>query len=227
MLPTTGILIRWLQIGFTFFSYFFVTTFPRHSSKRETNVMNDQDLIKQVLRGQRQAFAQLVDRYKDYVFTVVLRLVKNREEAEEIAMDVFMKVHKNLKHFHGKSKFSTWLYSIAYRTSVDYLRVKKRPVVSLDQEEVPWQIPDSTSQGPMQKLQAGELSREINLLIQGLGANDAALISLFYLQEQNIDEIATITGLSKSNVKVRLFRIRQKLKEVLEKTDTHPLKDWL
>jgi len=189
--------------------------------------MNDQDLIKQVLRGQRQAFAQLVDRYKDYVFTVVLRLVKNREEAEEIAMDVFMKVHKNLKHFHGNSKFSTWLYSIAYRSSVDYLRVKKRPVVSLDQEEIPWQISDTTSQGPMQKLQSGELSREINLLIQGLGANDAALISLFYLQEQNVDEIATITGLSKSNVKVRLFRIRQKLKEVLENTDTHPLKDWL
>lgn len=189
--------------------------------------MNDQDLIKQVLSGNRQAFASLVDRYKDYVFTVVLRLVKVREEAEEIAMDVFMKVYKNLGQFGGQAKFSTWLYSIAYRTSIDFLRLKKRPIVSLDQEEVPWSLSDQKSQGPIEQLQADELSREINLLIQGLGANDAALISLFYLQEQNIDEIAIITGLSKSNVKVRLFRIRTKLKTILEKTDTHPLKDWL
>jgi len=88
--------------------------------------IDDQHYINLVLQGDANAFSILVDRYKDLVFTLTLRLLKNREEAEEVPQDTFVKVYKSLAKFKGNSKFSTWIYKIIYNTSLDRIKKNKK-----------------------------------------------------------------------------------------------------
>src|SRR5215510_14691733 len=95
---------------------------------------NDNEIISQVLNGDHQAYAQLVNRYQSYVFTLALRFTKNREDAEEVAQDIFVKAYRALADFKGNSKFSTWLYTIVNNTCITFLRKKKLQTHSLDKE---------------------------------------------------------------------------------------------
>ena len=96
----------------------------------------DNEIITRVLRGEHQVYSDLVTRYQNFVFTLALRYTPVREDAEEIAQDVFVKAYKALKDFRGESKFSTWLYSIVNSTAITFLRKKKLDVRSLDNEHV-------------------------------------------------------------------------------------------
>src|SRR6476661_8622709 len=106
----------------------------------------DIDIIAQVLNGDQQAYSILVERHRNFVFTLVLRYVKSREDAEEVAQDVFVKAYRNLADFKGNSKFSTWLYTVATTTSITFLRKKKLEVHSLDNEKV-FEAADSVDSG--------------------------------------------------------------------------------
>ena len=97
--------------------------------------LGDNEVISKVLGGDYNAYADLVTRYQAYVFTLVLRMIKSREDAEEVAQDVFIKAYRSLADFRGESKFSTWLYTIANTTSITFLRKKKLDVHSLDNEK--------------------------------------------------------------------------------------------
>ncbi|MFK7932462.1 MAG: RNA polymerase sigma factor [Saprospiraceae bacterium] len=174
---------------------------------------NDRQLIQLTLAGNTAAFRQLVERYQEFVFTVTLRVLKQREEAEEAAQDTFVKVYKTLNSFAGESKFSTWLYTVAYRTALDRIRKKSRPVQSLDQDGSFLQIADSSKASTV--LQQQDLKQTLAIVIDRLPAVEANLVTLFYLQEQSIKEISAITGLSISNVKVKLFRVREVLRREL------------
>src|SRR5210317_1931241 len=96
---------------------------------------NDQQLIDRIINGDHSAFTILVDRYKDLVFSLALKMLKNREEAEEVSQDTFIKVFKSLDKFKGDSKFSTWIYKVAYNTCLDRLKKNKREqhVVPIDE----------------------------------------------------------------------------------------------
>lgn len=166
----------------------------------------DSDIIRQVLAGQQQAFAILVERYQHFVFTITLRFVDNREEAEELAQDVFVKAYRSLSHFRGESKFSTWLYTITHNTCRSHKRKKKEAIVTLEEHHEQVAAPEDRKHSKNMIQQA----------IKQLPETDAQIITLFYLAEQSIEETGQILGLSQSNVKVRLFRARQKLKEILE-----------
>ena len=96
--------------------------------------LNDNELISQVLSGDQQAYAGLVNRYQNYVFTLALRFTKNREDAEEVSQDIFIKAYRALSDFRGASKFSTWLYTIVNTTCITFLRKKRLEVHSLDNE---------------------------------------------------------------------------------------------
>src|SRR6476661_4086778 len=97
---------------------------------------NDMDIISRVLQGDSAAYASLVQRYQNFVFTIVLRYVKSREDAEEVSQDIFIKAYRSLADFKGASKFSTWLYTITTTTCLSFLRKKKLEVHSLDNEKV-------------------------------------------------------------------------------------------
>src|SRR4051794_30609949 len=104
----------------------------------------DNEIIARVLGGEHQLYAELVKRYQNFVFTITLKYTPNREDAEEIAQDVFVKAYKALRDFRGESKFSTWLYSIVNSTSITFLRKKKIDIRSLDNEQV-FEVADNQS----------------------------------------------------------------------------------
>src|SRR5688572_29909570 len=108
--------------------------------------LNDKEIISKVLRGDHTAYAGLVNRYQSYVFTLCLRMVKSREDAEEIAQDVFIKAYKYLADFRGDSKFTTWLYTIVNNTCITFLRKKKLEIHSLDHDKV-FEVADSMDSG--------------------------------------------------------------------------------
>jgi RNA polymerase sigma-70 factor (ECF subfamily) len=176
----------------------------------------DIDLIQLVLAGDTQVYARLVERYQNFVFTIVLRYVKGREDAEEVAQDVFVKAFRSLADFKGASKFSTWLYTIATTTSLSFLRKKTLEVHSLDNEKV-FTAADNID-GGMSANQVEQKSKVamVSEAIKMLSADDAQVITLFYKGEQTLDEIAQILGKEPNAVKVQLHRARTRLKEKMQ-----------
>jgi len=187
--------------------------------------LGDNEIISRVLKGEQNAYAELVKRYQAYVFTLVLRMLKTREDAEEVAQDVFIKAYRSLADFRGESKFSTWLYTIANTTSITFLRKKKLDVHSLDNEKV-FEVADSKDSGFRANL-VEQKSRVnmVNEAIAMLSPDDAGIITLFYKAEQNLEEIARILRLETNTVKVRLHRARARLKEKMEKNFSEEVKN--
>ncbi|HZI54716.1 MAG TPA: sigma-70 family RNA polymerase sigma factor [Chitinophagaceae bacterium] len=179
--------------------------------------LNDNELISRVLKGDQQAYAGLVTRYQNYVFTLALRFTKNREDAEEVSQDIFVKAYRALADFRGGSKFSTWLYTIVNNTCITFLRKKRLEVHSLDNEKV-FEVADSMDSG-MRANQVEQKSRlaMVNNAITMLNPDDAEVLTLFYKGEQTLEEIARILGIEANTAKVRLHRARTRLKEKMEK----------
>lgn len=191
---------------------------------------NDLHIIRRTIDGDQQAFAELVDGYKNYVFSICLRVLKKREEAEEAAQDTFMKVYGTLGSFEGKSKFSTWLYTVAYRTALDKVRTRKpytQPVEDTDGDSPPLQIAEEEAARPDRRLDARDLKDHLEKAIQLLPPLDASVMTLFYLHERSVREIAEITDLTETNVKTKLHRLRERLKTKLNHYLEAEIKDLL
>ena len=171
--------------------------------------------INLTIEGNSNAFGILVDRYKDLVFSLALKMVKNREEAEEVAQDTFIKVFKSLSKFKGDSKFSTWIYKVAYNTCLDRLKKNKREqhVVSIDEFNSN-QI--KSLDDALDVMEEEQRNQTIQDCINLLPSDDAFLLTLFYFEEQSLEEIAKVIGLTANNVKVKLFRSRKKLTAILK-----------
>jgi len=177
--------------------------------------IRDNDIIQQVLNGQKNAYAILVDRYKNYVFTLVLRYVNNRETAEELSQDVFVKAFRSLIDFKGNSKFSTWLYAIVNTTCLSYLRKKQEHVAFFEEAEL-IRLSENNGTDHHLSIAAKQNHQLIYRALERLPPADAQLLQLFYLAEQRIEEMALITGISANTIKVKLHRARNRLKDVLE-----------
>jgi len=202
----------------TLSNYFFLSIVTKGSSLSSNNRMStnqDQIIIDKILNGNTNAFAELVDKYKDLVFTLALRMIKNREEAEEVSQDTFIKTFKSLEKFKGKSKFSTWVYRIAYNTCLDRLKRIKRDyhVVTID-EFTENQI--KTIDNALSHMEKDEQKNEIQKCLNLLPSEDSFLLTLFYFEDQSLEEISEVVGLTANNVKVKLFRSRKKLATVLK-----------
>lgn len=177
---------------------------------------NDQVYIDAILNGDANAFAKLVDRYKDLVYTLTLRMMKHKEEAEEAAQDTFIKVYKSLNKFKGDSKFSTWIYRVAYNTCLDRLKKNKRQQYTLEiNEYTEHQI--KTLDNALDKMEAKEREQSIQDCLAMLPSEDSFLLTLYYFEELSLDEIGKIVDLKPNNVKVKLFRSRKKLTSILRK----------
>lgn len=187
--------------------------------------LNDNDLISEVLKGNQQAYAELVTRYQSYVFTLVLRLIKSREDAEEVAQDVFVKAYRALADFRGDAKFSTWLYTIVNTTCLTFLRKKRPELQSLDRENVFETV--AAQDSGMRANQVEQKSRSVMVTnaINLLNGDDAEIITLFYKAEQSLEEIAKIMGIETNTAKVRLHRARTRLKEKMETFFPSEIKD--
>lgn len=173
----------------------------------------DQIYIDKIMNGDSASYAFLVNRYKDMAFTIAHRIMRNAEDAEDVAQEGFLKAYQQLHRFERKSKFSTWLYTIIYRTAVTKLQKRGVPAFSVDEDLSGYFISDETSQ--IEVMHEEEQTKFIKQAIAKLPEMDGLLITLFYLNENTIREIEEITGLSASNIKVKLFRARKTLEAEL------------
>jgi RNA polymerase sigma factor (sigma-70 family) len=179
--------------------------------------LSDIELIEQTLAGNQAAYADLIKRHQRFVFTLAMRFSKNREDAEEIAQDCFIKAYRSLANFQRQSKFSTWLYSIVYTTAMTFLRKKRVDTDSIDDENTYIQLENQSSGFESNSAENRSRSYYLNQAIAQLLPDDAVIITLFYMGEQSLEEIGQALGIEANTVKVKLFRARQRLKDKLER----------
>lgn len=178
---------------------------------------NDRSLVESVLRGDRQAFIMLIEQNERLVTHMVARVVDIHEDREEICQDVFMKVHDKLGDFSFQSKLSTWIATIAYRTSLNYLSKKKikidKDTVDLSSREHLKMTDNNTPESQMQ-----QKDTKVFLLgvIDTLPVHYRSVLTLFHLDEMNHAEISEVMDMPVGTVKNYLFRARKLLKEGLE-----------
>lgn len=175
----------------------------------------DQLTIDKVMQGDNQAFAALIERYQHMVFTLALKIVKNREDAEEVAQDVFINAFRALRNYKGDAKFSTWLYKIAYYKSLDYVkRNKSQPeTLSIDISGI-YNI--GALDEALESMEASDRKSIIRKAMDQLPAADSVLITLYYFESLSLEEISVIMGISANTAKVRLFRGRKRLADILK-----------
>ena len=178
--------------------------------------INDQTYIEKVLKGDTNAFAFLVEKYKVMVFSLAMKMLKSREEAEEISQDTFIKAYKNLSKFKGDSKFSTWLYKIAYRNCLDNLKKNKEKYQLDIIDEITIKKIHSTDT-ILEEISQKERAILMKDCLNKLPEEERTLLWMFYYDELSLKEIIEITELSESNLKVRLHRARKRLLTIVEK----------
>ena len=171
---------------------------------------SDAYYIERIVVGDTGCFACLLDKYSRPVHSLILKMVRNKEDAEELAQDVFMKVFRNLPSFKADCSFSTWIYRIAYNTAISELRRKKQEFVAIEESQISNVSEEAVSEllgsvSPTEQLDRLEAALTL------LPPDERALILLFYMKEKMVEELTVITGFSASNIKVKLHRIRKKL----------------
>ncbi|HKL08433.1 MAG TPA: sigma-70 family RNA polymerase sigma factor [Bacteroidales bacterium] len=171
--------------------------------------------IQRVLRGDVHAFSYLVDMHKSMVYTLALRMLKNPENAEELAQDVFVKAFQSMEKFKFESKFSTWLYRITYNAAISILRKKHVEMADIDDVQLPENNVVDTFNA-ITELKNYEQRTYVKQALEQLKDEDALIITLFYLDENSVEEISVITGFTVANVKVKLHRARKRFYDALK-----------
>lgn len=181
--------------------------------------MNDEQkditLLKRIQVGDRLAYKELINRHKDYAFTVAYRILNSREDAEEIAQDAFLQVFKNVNSFNFEAKFTTWFYRIVFNAAL--MQKRKNRIFTEDISESSQASLVSNLSDSSEDIRKNERQRAIRQAMQQLQADDVLLITLFYLQEQSLEEIAAITQISADTAKVKIHRARKRLAEEMKK----------
>ncbi len=180
--------------------------------------------LKKAILGEREGFEYLVTTYRNLAYTVALKICVNNEDAEEVVQDSFMKAFKALATFQSASKFSTWLYKIVYYTAVTKLNSTRKNHVELNEETGAAEYILNERREVAGLVQA-DRKKYINLALAQLVEEERIVITLHYLGEKSVAEIAEILGLGKSAIKMRLMRGRKKLEELLSVLLNDELKD--
>ncbi|UTA69722.1 MULTISPECIES: RNA polymerase sigma factor [Emticicia] len=179
------------------------------------NEHKDITLLKRMQAGDRLAYKELINRHKDYAFTVAYRILNSREDAEEVAQDAFLQVYKHINDFNYESKFTTWFYRIVFNAAL--MQKRKNRVFTEDIETSTQAMMVRAQADTTEHIRSQERSKAIHKALQNLSSDDALLITLFYLKEQTLEEIAEILTISAETAKVKLFRARKRLADEIKK----------
>ncbi len=175
--------------------------------------LSDQEIIDSVKLGNQSDYSIIVDRYKDKAFSLLKKMLKNEQDAEETLQDCFIKAYNSLSGFKGEAKFSTWFYRIVYNTALTKLSSKKRKT-EIEMSSVDEHF-DLKSDYDYNVSERKDMSEFIIELVNKLPEKHSAIISLFYLDEMSCEEISKTLDISLSNVKVMLHRSRNALKDII------------
>jgi RNA polymerase sigma factor (sigma-70 family) len=171
------------------------------------------DWLRLLRSGDHQAFEWFIDKYKETVFLCCRRLGLREDEIEDVASDTFLAAYNGLSRYTGQADLSTWLWSIAYRKAVNYLR-KNRRYQQLE-EHFDEQIANDRQQEPAAPIQSQESQKLVWEAVERLPRLWAMAVILHYREEKSIADIAEIMNTRENTVKTYLFRARAKLKETL------------
>lgn len=166
-------------------------------------------IIKEILNGKTEQYEYFLDRYGQQVFVLVDRIVSCQEDAEELTQDVFLKAFQQLSSFKAESSFSTWIYRIATNLAISAVRKKRNDVLRLD-DSVFANLSDTQVDEALEDDSEEQMER-LQQAMNQLEADERALITLYYLEEKPLVEVAFILGMTEGNAKVKLHRIRKKL----------------
>ncbi len=171
----------------------------------------DDIYITRIKNGDVHSYTYLVNKYKNMAYTIALKVMKNVEDAEDSAQESFIKAYNQIHTFENNSKFSTWLYTIVYRTAIYNLRKN-----SINTQQINEETTKNYKTKTTNDLEIKDQQYYVNKAINNLPKMEALLITLFYLNENTVAEIVEITDLSASNIKVKLYRARKKMKKELK-----------
>ena len=173
---------------------------------------DDRWLLEQSAKGDEGAYQRLVERYENLVWDLLNRMVHDIQDREELAQDVFLKAYFKLEQFRFESKFSTWIYTIAYRVALSYLRKAQIETVELDTGKVDL---DQTDTQDINLSETGVVQEQIMEAVNALNLDDRTVVTLFHLHNCSIEEISVVVDKPQGTVKNQLFRARLKLKSWL------------
>ena len=178
---------------------------------------NDKDLIAEVLEGNAESFEPLVVKYQSRIFALARRYARREDEVEDIVQTVFLKAYSKLSSYRGDAPFEHWLMRTATYTCYDFLRKHQRNrewnASDLSEEENDWF--ENIGEESTAETNREAASTLVNKLLEGLKPEDRHIITLLELEHQTVKEIAELTGLSESNVKVKAHRAREKMRSAL------------
>ncbi len=181
----------------------------------------DEKLIKRALANDQAAYKELLNRYRKAIFQIILRIVRNKDETEDLVQETFMRAFNSLATYRSEYRFSTWLYRIGANCAIDYLRKKKIEALSLDKPietkdgTVDLEVAD-TAHNPEERLWAKQQRITIGEAIESLPEKYREVILYRHRDDQSYEEIAQILGLPVGTVKARIFRARELLKKKLK-----------
>jgi len=188
--------------------------------------MNDAELIKQILNGNMNAFTFLVNRYQKLVVHITGRLIQRQDELEDVCQEVFLKVYQNLGKYRNECKLSTWIATIAYNTSINYLRKFKKGIEENTDDEAALR---NWSEHQINDFEKTDLHRYLRDQIELLPVHYRTVLTLYYLEEFSYPEIVQITGMPEGTIKSYLFRakalIKEKLKFVVDENSFKSVKE--
>jgi RNA polymerase sigma-70 factor (ECF subfamily) len=177
--------------------------------------LKEQLIIQNIVAGDADAFAVLVNAYKDMAVILAYNILLNQEDAEEIAQDAFVKAYSSLASFKAGSKFSTWLYRIVVNTALNKKKLKKHRTIEITE------LPDDEQPAVVHTIPATQVTAEhrkhIQLGLRSINDNERLCITLYYLNELSVEEIHDLTGITISNIKVLLYRGRKNLYTALHR----------
>jgi RNA polymerase sigma-70 factor (ECF subfamily) len=189
------------------------------SSKAKQDIV----LVEQALQGSQKAYAELLDRYRDTIYFMLLKMVKNKNDAEDLTIEAFGKAFKNLEQYTSDFAFSTWLFRIASNNCIDFLRKRKAVTISIDDNyekdeyEYTYNI-ESSDLNPEENFIKSQNSIQLSEIVKKMKPRYRELIELRYFKEYAYEEIAQHMNLPLGTVKAQLFRARELLYNVLQRT---------
>lgn len=184
-----------------------------------TTTINEAELIERIVGGESEQFAYFLHRYGQKVFSLIVRLVGNVEDAEELRQDTFLRAYRGLAQFRGESSFQTWLLRIAYNSAANFLRKHRPTAFSLQDEET---LEDTVGDNALEEELEALDTRRVECLhqaIEQLPAADQVLITEFYLSNQPLKDVAYVLNITPNAASVRLLRLKKKLYHLIKRIE--------
>jgi RNA polymerase sigma-70 factor (ECF subfamily) len=185
----------------------------------------DYKLVQLAIKGDEKAYAELLERYKDAIYYMLLKMVNNKNDAEDLTIEAFGKAFKNIEQYTPNYAFSTWLFKIATNNCIDFIRKKKANIISIDNgdenNEVSPPSLQSNTLDPEKDMIKNQKVKLMRSVVHKLKPRYRKLVELRYFKEYSYEEIAQELNLPLGTVKAQLFRARELLFNILKNKDQH------